>query len=1131
MSPASRLSPSFSWLNATQFLGALNDNIFKLIAIYFLIGVPNASKPSTIIALGSALFALPFLLFTPAAGILADRFSKQRIIVICKVLEVVAMIAGVIALASGMPRLVYGVIFLMGTHSALFGPSKYGIIPELVGKDKLSIANGYIVLMTYVAIILGTTLAPAISEGVDKHYARAAMICVGIAVAGAVLSLFITRTPPAGSRSRISLFFLRDVSRTLKEIKTDHYLMMAILASAFFNVIGAYTQQNVLLYGMQVLGLNELHSTYLFLVTAIGIGLGGVFAGKLSGRNVELGIVPLGAFGLAVTLASLSVVPVNIPLIGVIMFLLGLSAGLFIVPLDAFIQWRSAPEKRGEVLAASGFLNWVGILLSAGLVFGLSAAGLSAGGGFAFVGVLTLVLTVVAIRVLPDFLVRFIALVLTRFVYRIRTIGIENVPLEGGALLVSNHVSLADALLILATQQRRIRFMMHRSIYEGHPLQGLFRLMGVIPIAMEDPPKKIVESLRHAREELDKGYMVCIFAEGALTRTGMIQEFKPGFERIVKGSNYPIIPIYLGGAWGSIFSHYYGKKRPHIPVKFPYPVTVIFGTPLPATAKSHEVRIGVLELSARYFEDRKPQRESIGATFVGTMRKNWSREAMSDSTGKRLTFGRVLAGAVAMADQLDAVTEGQDKVGVLIPTSVGGALVNMALMLRRKVAVNLNFTASSEAFQSAIQQAGLKTIITSKAFIDKMPALGATPGLVFLEDLAARIAPFSKFIALLKARWLPVGLVTSARNFEADELATIIFSSGTTGEPKGVMLSHHNLLSNVESVRMVFRPKDEDRLFASLPFFHSFGYLCGIWFPMLAGIPVSYHSNPMDGSKAAEIVREDKCTALFATPTFLLAYIRRATKEDFKSLRMVVVGAEKLKKRVSESFEERFGFKPLEGFGATELSPVAALSIPDVATDGVYQPGAREGSVGQPLPGVAAKVVDPETGATLPPNTPGLLLMKGPNVMLGYLGRPDLTAEAIKDGWYHTGDIATIDEDGFISITDRLARFSKIAGEMVPHMAIEEVYLKGLNASEVVIAVTSIADDKRGERLMVLYIDAAGDPGQLQELIDKSEIPNLWKPDRNAYIKVDHIPVTGTGKLDVKTLRGIAVERTSPPKS
>ncbi|MFH0909387.1 MAG: acyl-[ACP]--phospholipid O-acyltransferase [bacterium] len=1131
MTAASKLSPSFSWLNVTQFLGALNDNVFKLIAIYFLIGVPHAAKPSSILALGSALFALPFLLFTPAAGILADRFSKRNIIVVCKVLEVVAMVAGAIALAAGAPWMVYGVVFLMGAQSALFGPSKYGIIPELVGKEKLSIANGYIVLMTYTAIILGTTLAPAISQGVSKHYATAALVCVGIAVAGALASLLMVRTPAAGSARSISLFFLRDVTRTLKEIRTDHYLMMAILAGAFFNLIGAYTQQNVLLYGIQVLGLDELHSTYLFLVAAIGIGLGGVCAGKLSGRNVELGIVPLGAFGLAVTLASLSFVPVNIPLVAVIMFLLGLSAGLFIVPLDAFIQWRSRPEKRGEVLAASGFLNWVGILLSAGLVFGLSSMGLGAAGGFAFVGILTLVLTVLAIRVLPDFLVRFIALVLTRCVYRIRTIGSENVPLEGGALLVSNHVSLADALLILATQQRRIRFMMHRRIYEGHPFRRLFQLMGVIPIAMEDPPKKIVESLRRAREELDKGYMVCIFAEGALTRTGMIQEFKPGFERIVKGSGYPIIPIYLGGAWGSIFSHYYGKKRPHIPGKFPYPVTVIFGKPLPATAKSHEVRIAVLELSCRYFEDRKEHRESIGTTFVRTMRKNWSRQAMSDTTGKRLTFGRVLAGALALARELDTVTEGQNKAGVLIPTSVGGALVNIALMLRGKVAVNLNFTASNEAFQSAIRQAGLKTIITSRAFIEKMPALGATPGLVYLEDLAARIAPFPKCIALLKARFLPVTLITSARNFGADELATIIFSSGTTGEPKGVMLSHHNLLSNVESITMVFRPKDEDNLFAALPFFHSFGYLCGIWFPMLTGVPVSYHSNPMDGAKTAEVVRTNKCTALFATPTFLMAYVRRAEREDFKSLRMVVVGAEKLKKRVAEAFEARFGFKPLEGFGATELSPVAALSIPDVATDGVYQPGARAGCVGQPLPGVAVKVVDLETGATLPPNTPGHLLVKGPNVMLGYLDRPDLTAEVIKDGWYHTGDIATIDEDGFITITDRLARFSKIGGEMVPHMAIEDVYLKVLNKAEVVVAVTSIADDKRGERLIVLYVEAAGDPAALHAIIEQSDLPNLWKPDRSAYVKVERIPVTGTGKLDVRTLRVIAVERTSSPKS
>jgi acyl-[acyl-carrier-protein]-phospholipid O-acyltransferase/long-chain-fatty-acid--[acyl-carrier-protein] ligase len=368
-----------------------------------------------------------------------------------------------------------------------------------------------------------------------------------------------------------------------------------------------------------------------------------------------------------------------------------------------------------------------------------------------------------------------------------------------------------------------------------------------------------------------------------------------------------------------------------------------------------------------------------------------------------------------------------------------------------------------------------------------------------------------------------MGWLTRRRRASADDVATIIFSSGTTGSPKGVMLTHHNIASNVESYSMVFRPTETDHLCATLPLFHSFGYTCGIWFPALAGIRVSYHVSPLDAGKVAEVVRTRKCTAIFVTPTFLMAYLRKAQREDFATLRVVVAGAEKLKPRLADAFEERFGIRPLEGYGATELSPVAALSLPNQEVDGVYQTGHKEGAVGQPVPGVAARIVDPDTGAPVAAGHDGLLLIKGPNVMKGYLNRPDLTAEAVVDGWYRTGDMAQMDEEGFITITDRLARFSKIGGEMVPHLAVEDVYLKALNTAEHLVAVTSVACDKRGERLVVLHTAAAGDPARLHEFMQASELPNLWKPGRDAYVQVDAIPVTGTGKLDVKGLRAAAL--------
>jgi acyl-[acyl-carrier-protein]-phospholipid O-acyltransferase/long-chain-fatty-acid--[acyl-carrier-protein] ligase len=356
-----------------------------------------------------------------------------------------------------------------------------------------------------------------------------------------------------------------------------------------------------------------------------------------------------------------------------------------------------------------------------------------------------------------------------------------------------------------------------------------------------------------------------------------------------------------------------------------------------------------------------------------------------------------------------------------------------------------------------------------------------------------------------------------------DDPATIIFSSGSTGRPKGVLLSHHNLLSNIEALRMVIRVKPDDCLCGVLPLFHSFGFNCGLWLPVVCGISVAYIPNPLDGETVGKSCRENRTTILFTPPTFLLNYIRRADADDFKSLRLVVAGAEKLRKRLADSFESKFGIRPLEGFGATELSPVVSLNIPDVEIGGVTQVGNKEGSVGHPIPGVAVKIADIQSKEPLNIGAEGLLMVKGPNVMLGYLNMEKETAEVLEDGWYNTGDIARMDEDGFITITDRLSRFSKIGGEMVPHVGVEEVYLQSLGAAEKVLAVTSVPHPKKGEELVVLYLDKAGSSETLHKIIAESDLPNMWKPKAGNYIKVNSIPVLGSGKLDIMGLRKMAL--------
>ncbi len=1113
---------AFTRLNLAQALGALNDNLVKLTIVFFLVGRQGAAAAGTIAAVGSAAFVLPFLLFSALAGSLADRFPKERVIVGVKLLEMGIALLACTGLLLGVSPLLYLTVFLLGTHSAVLAPAKYGIVPELMPREELSRANSRLEMFSFMAIIGGTALAPFLVQASGGRHGLAASAGIGVAVAGLFLARAIPATVPADPARRLA-FSPATYVRTLAGLREDGYLLLAVLGAAYFLFVGAFCQLNLLPYGMARLGLPQEQSGYLFLAAAFGIGLGSLLAGRLSGRTVEFGVVPIGAAGLTIASFLLHAAPSSVPAVIILVFLFGVSAGLFIVPLQAFIQLRSPAGRRGEILAASSFLSWVGVLLASGLLWLLTGPlGVSPGGCFTLLGLVTLLLTVITLRILPDFLLRFLGLVAMRLCYRLTIVGERHVPAEEGALLVANHVSWLDALLLIATQQRRIRFVMERRIHDFPLLRPLCRLMGVIPVSTADGRKGLVEFIAAARAALDEGYLVCIFAEGAITRNGMLNEFKGGFQRIVKGTRHPIIPVYIGGAWGSILSYAHGKLLARLPSLAPYRVTVLFGAPLPAESSAHEVRRAVMELSCAWFDARKPRRRPLGELFAETARENWRRPAIADTGGRQLTYGQALTAAVALAAKLRPHTAGREMVGVCLPPTVGGALVNLALTLDGTVPVNLNYTAAAEAVRSAIAQCGIATVVTSRAFLEKLGSLQELPGAVYVEDLLAGLTPGGKRRAWLRARFQPLRTLARPRDFHADRLATVIFSSGSTGEPKGVMLSHHNILSNLEALRMVFRVTGRDNICSALPFFHSLGFTGTLWLPLLSGFSAVYHTNPLDGETIARTVRAHRSTLLIATPTFLMAYLRRAKAEDFATLRLVITGAEKLKSKLADSFQERFGIRPLEGYGATELSPVISLSLPDVEIDGVRQEGSRDGSVGLPVPGVAVLIVAPDSFTPLPEGEAGLILVKGPNVMLGYLGRPDKTAEAVRDGWYVTGDIGRLDDSGFLHITDRLSRFSKIGGEMIPHGAIEDE-LQGRLGKQQVVAVTAVPDEKRGERLVVLYSREAGDAEALYLLLTESSLPNLWKPGRDCYVEVEALPILGTGKLDLKRVKEIAL--------
>jgi acyl-[acyl-carrier-protein]-phospholipid O-acyltransferase/long-chain-fatty-acid--[acyl-carrier-protein] ligase len=732
-----------------------------------------------------------------------------------------------------------------------------------------------------------------------------------------------------------------------------------------------------------------------------------------------------------------------------------------------------------------------------------------------------------------EIFVRAPLFVLRWTLYRLHPHGVENIPASGPVLLVSNHVSWIDFLLIMAATRRKVRFLIWAPFMKIPFLRLLLKLMRVIPIDGSGGPRAIIQSLRLASEALSHGEAVCIFAEGGITRTGFLLPFQRGFEQIVKKTPAPIVPICLDHVWGSIFSYQDRKFLWKLPRQLPYHVYLSVGAPMPPSADAFTVRQAIQNLSADSAIRRSATHVPVHRRFVRMACRHPFRPCFIDENGakKLLSYGEVLVAAKILNRRLKPILGEEKMIGLWLPSSAGGAIANICVALLGKTSVNLNYTAGPDVIQSSIRQCNIKHVLTSKLFCHKMP-LDAGPGveLVYLEDFRKGIGTLERIRSFLSVLLLPGFVqerwILGLGKHTSEDLLTIIFSSGSTGEPKGIMLTQGNVAANAESVIQAIDPSPRDRLLGILPFFHSFGYTVTLWVPLQVGASVIYHPNPLQAREVGELSKKYSATIFLSTPTFLRSYIKRCDPGDFKTLRILVCGAEKLPQSVAKDFKDKFGIFPMEGYGCTELAPVAAVNTPDWQQGSQRQIGHKPGTIGQPIPGVAARIVHRDTGADQPPGEEGLLLIRGANVMKGYLGRDDLTQKKIRDGWYITGDLAKFDEDGFLTITGREERFAKVGGEMVPLEKVEDEIHQVLASTERVAAVTAIPDAKKGERLIVLHL-ALPDSKTAQEIskqLGDRGLPNLFIPGPKDFFLVSDLPILGSGKLDLKKCKQRAIE-------
>lgn len=1148
----------FSIFNLSLFWGLLllhnmhDINYYELVFRFFQWGLP---------------FAAILVLMAIPAGLLADFFAKRQAILIGMLGELLTILLGWLCFRNGLSlgegRIIAALLF---AFFSLIQPAFYGLIPEIYREEELSRCNAGLAFSMFAGIVGGPLGAVLLAAGVRQGVLTQngiGFLCALFAAASFLITFHLPLIPPERSRvcpiGQLLRRGLRDISsRRSHLLGTLGYTLIFSLCIAVQLLLWFFCRAHLGETG----GASLILQQGLFLA---GLMLGAFFAGRLSQKKIELGLIPFGTGGLAVGLMLANFFPGEIMTVNlsfpvanktltlqffsqgsIWLGVVGIGFGLLLVLLKSYCQQRYDANSRGISLALNQALLAVLVLLFAGTTLFLQAPNLTE--FFAhpmpqqtwlpsvsleviltvFSG-LAVTLTLFSMWLLPDFTLRFLSIAFGNLLYHLRISGTENIPAQGGALLVSNHVSWIDSVLISACTSRRIRFMITEDLLKQPLIRIISGLTGFIVVPeVNSGHKRLSTMINEVRNALKKGEIICVFPEGKPTENSVMSAFRQGFTHLLpRDCDVPMIPVCISWMWGSRFSSYAPSHGYPIMLRKRGHAAVRFGAPLPRDASAFDFRQRIMELGAEIAEEELlPGEAPLHTVLARRAKREPFRVLMKDADGKSYTTLKTLLGALLFSRLLRTKTGEAENIGVLLPNCTASALSVLGILYADKVPCPLNFTTPQAVFDKTLERSGIHKVITSRKFLAKVNLKLSEEQCIFAEDLAKEITPLRSVTMLLAVLLLPVqellNIVSPRSNADVTRRAAILFSSGTTGDPKGVCLTHHNLYSDIASLSglITFDPK-VDGFLGSLPLFHSFGLTVCFWIPMLTGCKTVFMMNPLDGETAGNLIERDKLTMCFATPSFLLTYMRKWKAEQLKTLRFAVAGAERLRPDIEQKFRELTGGHVVitEGYGCTELSPVAAVNVPEQLAKLGGTTG-KPGSIGPAIPGIAAKVVDPITFRELPPGSEGLLFIRGPIVMSGYLHDPERTAKVMADGYYNTGDVVTMDEAGYISICGRLSRFSKISGEMVPHEMVESIINEMCGTNQRFVAVGSIPDKRKGEALAVLYTPQMPmTPEEIVNELRERSISNLWIPKAVNFYPVDSLPILGSGKLDLMNLK------------
>lgn len=1115
-----RFAPLF-WC---QFLSSLNDNFIKTLTIMLVLfgtGGPNAG---VLVTLASATFVAPFFLFSALGGQLADRYDKALVTRRLKLAEIAASVFGAAGFIFSSVPCLFAAIFLFGLLGALFGPAKYGMLPDHLKPEELPAGNALVEGGTFISILLGTIIAGVMYGVAHDEWIVAGMMMV-VSVGCWLTARMIPPTGEAAPTIPIEANVFRSTWELVRALAGEGRLLWGGMVASWFWLVGSVILSLMPTLVKDTLGGTQDVVTVLLTVFSIAIAFGAAAAAWLSGGRIVLIPTLISSFFLAVFAADVGIATYGLKAaaatnepatfftgtglrITIDLAFCAFFSGMFIVPVIAALQSWAGPERRSRVIGAANVLNAL-FMVAAGIVVAvLQAAGMSVPALMILLGVTSLAATVWIYRTMPippfaDFLS-----MLFRVFYRLEVEGLDHIATAPpGTVIAVNHVSFLDAGLILCLMEKKPVFAIDQTIARRWWVKPFLHLARAVPL---DPTKPL--ATRTLVNALKAGERVVIFPEGRITVTGGLMKIYDGAAMIADKADAPIVPVRIDGLEATPFSRLSTtqvRRRffPRVRVAALPPRRLAIDPALKGRARRRAAGAALYEtMSDLVFRTAVGNRTIVEAVIAAASEHGRKRVAIEDPLSGTMTYGRLLAGTAVLARALQPLGQPGKAVGVMLPNANAVAVTVLATLSAGLVPAMLNFTAGAANVVAACRAAALETVLTSRAFIEKAQlgelaaALEGVVRLVYLEDIRAAIGPFAKLRGALAA-----GKPLVKRG--VDDAAAILFTSGSEGRPKGVVLSHANILANVAQAQARIDFGRGDKLFNVLPPFHAFGLSIGILLPLVTGVRTYLYPSPLHYRIIPELIYATNSTVLFGTDTFLAGYARAADSYDLRSLRLVLAGAERVKDATRQVYQERFGIRILEGYGVTEAAPAIAFNTP------MFN---RFGTVGRLMPGVEARL-EPVEGLA----EGGRLHVRGPNVMIGYLKseRPGIV-EPPQDGWHDTGDIVTIDADGFVRIHGRAKRFAKIAGEMVSLAAVEalaaDVWPEALSAA------VALPDPRKGERIVLATTEADASRGAFHTAARARGATELMIPAD--IVVIGEVPLLGSGKVDYQTLHRLVQE-------